>query len=853
MIQLQDFLAANPGARVEGPVPVERFERFCFDSRLAQPGELFLAVKTPRADGHDFALAACRAGATGVVCQRPMELADLGATCIVVGDTEEAIRRYAAHVVRSWAVPVVAVTGSAGKTTTKEMLAHVLGARRRVFRNPANYSGRFGLAVALGELAPRHEMAVLEMSVDQFSEMRLLTAMAPPVVAAVTLVAPAHLAAFGDLDAVAREKGELVAALPADGLAVLNADDPRVVAMAQRCPAPVVWVGAADAAGGPGRQYACRNVHVELAGTRFTLEGPGGQLAVRLPWLGRHFALSALMAFAIGQRYGLAPGEVAERLATLPAVPGRLTPLAGRGGSLILDDTYNASPAAALAALDVLAELPARRRVAVLGGMAELGDAAERLHRQVGRRAAQVADLLVTRGREAEWIADEARAAGMPASSVQVTYTAEDAVAAAAPALDAGTVLLAKGSAVARMEQVVARMLSDPSRAPRLLVRQDAAWQQIIVLRPDRPTWLEIDLAAIARNVAYLGQLAAPAKVMAVLKADAYGHGAVQVAHTVLHNGATWVGVACLSEGEALRRAGIDAPILVLGYTPGWQARDAVRQGLSLTVFDRDTAKALGQAAAALERPARIHVKVDTGMHRLGVHVDEARELVVALAETPGLEVEGLFTHLSSADDPAAAARAETDAQIERFEALLRDLEAMGRRPPFVHVANTAVLLTRPGARFDLVRPGIGIYGLAPSPLVTDPRLTPALTWKTQVAEVHDLQVGDCVGYGRGWCAEGGSRVATIPVGYADGFRRSPQSWRHVLIRGRPAPVVGRVSMDQAAVDVTGIAGVRQGDEVVLIGRQGDSVITADTVAEWLGTIGYEVVAGILARVPRVS
>ena len=848
MIRLADFLAANPGARLHGPVFAERFERFCFDSRLVQPGELFLAVKTAKADGHDFVPAACRAGAFGAVCQQPMELADMGATCVVVEDTEAAIRRYAAHVVRAWGLRVVAVTGSAGKTTTKEMVAHVLDGRHRVFRNPANYSGRFGLPIALGELAPRFDLAVLEMSVDHFEEMALLAEMAPPEVAAVTVVAPAHLAAFGSLDAIGREKGALVAALPPDGLAVLNADDPRVAAMAARSRAPVVWC-ARDAAA----DFAARDVRVTPQGTAFVLEAGGQRLDVSMPWLGAHFALSALIAFAVGRRFGLEPPAVAERLACLPAVPGRLCPLAGRSGALLLDDTYNASPAAVEAALDVLQALPAERRVAVLGGMAELGEDAEALHRQVGRRAAGVADVLVTRGREAEWIADEARAAGLPTGAVQVTYTAADAVAAVEPYLAPGTVVLAKGSAVARMEQVVAGLMADPDLAPRALVRQDAAWRQIVVLQPERPTWLEIDLGALAANVRRLGELGAPAGLMAVLKADAYGHGAVQAAHTALRNGAAWIGVACLSEGEALRRAGISAPILVLGYTPAWQARDAVRLGLSLAVFDMDTARALHHAAAAVQRPARVHLKIDTGMHRLGAPPEQAAAMLRGMRAMPGLEVEGLFTHLSSADDPSAAGRAVTDEQLRAFTALLADLEAAGLRPGLAHAANTAVLLTRTDGRFDLVRPGIGLFGLSPSAEMGAGDLAPALTWKTQIAQVHELQPGDAVGYGRAWRAGRPSRVATVPVGYADGFRRAPRGWRHVLVRGRAAPVVGRVSMDQAAADVTDIPGARQGDEVVLIGRQGEAVLSVDTVAEWLGTNAYEVVAAILARVPRVG
>jgi Alr-MurF fusion protein len=854
VIRLADFLAANPDAVVHGAVHADRFAGFAFDSRIVRPGELFLAVRTDRADGHDYIAAACHGGATGVVCQHPVDLDGWGVTCVVVPDTEAAIRRYAAHAVAAAGIPVVAITGSAGKTTTKELIAHVLGARLRVFRNPANYSGRFGLPIALGLLEPGQEIAVLEMSADQFGEIATLARMAPPAVAVVTLVAAAHLAAFGSLEAIAREKGDLVVDLPPGGLAVLNADDPRVVAMAGRTRARVVWCGVRDpvGTGETNIDYLAADVRLTRDGTTFHLIAEGRRVPVTIPWLGAHFARSALFAVAVGRRYGLDLDEIVARLASLPAVPGRLNPLAGLGGSLILDDSYNASPAAVLAALDVLAALPAGRRVVVLGAMAELGPEAEALHRAVGRRAAEVADVLVARGREAEWIADEARACGLPASSVAVTYTTDDAVAAVRPHLGPDTVVLCKGSAVARMEQVVAALMTHPERAGEALVRQDAAWRQIVVLQPDRPTWLEIDLGALAANTRLLKTRAGTAALMAVLKADAYGHGAVQVAHTALRHGASWVGVACLSEGEALRRAGIDAPTLVLGYTPAWQARDAVRLDLATAVYDRDTAVALSRAAEALDRRARVHVKVDTGMHRLGVAAADAVDFIAGLGDLPGLDVEGLFTHLAAADDPSPESRTATDAQLDAFDRLLAQLEARGLRPGVVHAANTAALLSFPGSRYDLVRPGIGLYGLAPADVVA-PDLRPALTWKTQIAQVRDLLPGEAVGYGMAWRAERARRIATIPVGYADGFRRAPQTWAHVLVRGTPAPVVGRVSMDQTTVDVTAVPGVRQGDEVVLIGRQGDGAISVQTVAGWLGTIGYEVVAGILARVPRVS
>lgn len=855
-VRLADLVAAVPEAAIAPPVFADAWCGFGFDSRIVRPGQLFVAVKTAKADGHDHIAAALRAGATGVLCQRPADAAIWGATCIVVPDTRAALERWAAWRVRRLGAPVVAITGSVGKTSAKELVAHVLGGRLTVFRNPGNFNDTFGLPIALGEIddadtAP--EALVLEMATDRFGEIAELAAIAPPAVALVTRVAAAHLHALGDLDGVEREKGALVEALPSDGLAVLNADDPRVARMAARTRASVVRV---SADGDPAADLAARGVRLVRDGTAFDIVEPGAAgdavVPARIPWLGRHFVTAALMAVAVGRRFGLSTADVVARLATLPPQKGRLNPLPGLAGSTVLDDSYNASPAAVEAALDVLAALPAGRRIAVLGDMAELGDASAEAHLAVGARAARTVDALVTRGAEAERIAAGARAAGLAADRITVTYRAEDAVAAVRPLLDDATVVLVKGSAVTRMEHVTAGLMAAPDRAGDVLVRQDAAWRQIVVLRPDRPTWLEIDLGAIADNTRRLKARSGGAPLMAVIKADAYGHGAVRVARTVLHNGADHLGVACLAEAAALRREGVDAPILVLGWTPGWQARDAAALGVALTVYDHDTAAALDAAGRDLDRAVAVHVKVDTGLHRLGLPPADAVPFLGALAQLPHLVVEGLFTHLAAADEVEPGARAATDAQLATFRRVLADAAAAGLRPPLAHAANSAALLGRDDAVFDLVRPGIALYGLAPSAAVGDDGLRPALAWKTQVAQVHDLAPGEAVGYGRTWVAERPARIATIPVGYADGFRRGPARWRHVLVRAAAAPLVGRVSMDQAAVDVTDVAGVRTGDEVVLIGRQGGQIITAEAVAEWLGTVNYEVVSQILARVARV-
>ena len=374
-------------------------------------------------------------------------------------------------------------------------------------------------------------------------------------------------------------------------------------------------------------------------------------------------------------------------------------------------------------------------------------------------------------------------------------------------------------------------------------------------MRPDRPTWLEIDLSAIGQNTQRFKQIVGPdVRVLVSLKADAYGHGALRVARTVVRNGAEWLGVATVSEAAPLRQAGVDAPILVFGYIAPWQAREAVRLNLRATIFTSELARALSQAATDLGGQLPVHIKVDTGMARLGLRAEDIEGIVRFCDEAhalPGLIVEGLFTHFATADsaDQTYALR-----QLERFEHVLAALDARGLRPPIVHAANSAAALTLPQARYDMVRPGIAIYGLAPSEETPLPvGFRPALAFKTQVAQVKEIPAGEGISYGATYITSAPTRIAVLPVGYADGFRRAPANWGEVLVRGRRAPLLGRVCMDQCMIDVTDIPGVRQGDEVALIGRQGDDELTADEVARKLGTIAYEVTSELLARVPRVS
>ncbi len=854
MIHLQDILDAAE-CLICGRVFAREFKDFCYDSRIVREGDLFLAVKTDRADGHDYIDEACQGGATGVLCERGRDLSRYGVTCIQVPRTQEALVQWARYVLRESGVEVVGVTGSSGKTSTKEAVAAVLARASAVFKNYGNYNDRYGLPIALGRLLPGHEKAVLEMACDSFGEIEDLSQMTSPRVGIVTSVDHTHLEYLGSLDNIAQEQGKLVEALPEDGYAILNYDDARVRAMMYRTAARVLTYGCQE-----GADIRATDVRMGGGGIGFRVHHRGEEFEAKVPLLGRHSVYTALAAATVGVAYGLPWETILSALSGLQPVRGRLNPLPGLNGSLLLDDTFSASPASMLAALSVLEALNGGQKIAILGDMLRLGAYEEEGHREVGRRAAEVADYLVTRGDRARLIASEAQKAGLNRDRVFVTYSTDDAVRSVGDVIGAGDVVLVKGDVEARMEEVAARLLAETEDAESVLVRQSAAWKQIYIIRPDRPTWIEIDLGAIANNVRELKRIVGEeVGIIASLKADAYGHGAVKVAQTALSNGVDMLGVACLNEAMSLRRAEITAPILIMGYTPAWQAREAVSSGVTVTLFSSDVARALSRAAEDLKSEVAVHVKVDTGMGRLGLLPDQVLDFVREIYTLPGIVVEGIFTHLAVADLPDARGERGwgheyTLKQLDTFRSLLRDLEENGIHMRYVHAANSAAVLAYPQSHFNMVRPGIAIYGLDPSRDVPCPRgFEPALSFKTQVAQVKTLPPGSYVSYGCTYRTSRDTLIAVIPVGYADGFRRGPRNWGEVLVKGQRAPVIGLVCMDQSLIDVTNVPAIREGDEVVLIGEQGGDRITVGEVAERLGTINYEVVAEILARVPRVT
>lgn len=387
----------------------------------------------------------------------------------------------------------------------------------------------------------------------------------------------------------------------------------------------------------------------------------------------------------------------------------------------------------------------------------------------------------------------------------------------------------------------------------------------------DRPTWAEVDLGAIAYNVGEIGKrLGRKVRILGAVKADGYGHGAIPVSGAILGAGAEYLGVAGLDEALELRGAGLEAPILIFGSSLPEEAEEIVRYNLTATVgteelasslarLERERGKSLlrskssGRTAAPGVRTSnrvKVHIEVDTGMGRGGVYFEEVVDLVRRVAGKEGLEIEGIWTHFPSAEEED---RTFSLTQIERFRQVIACLEREGINIPLKHMANSAAILSLPESYFNLVRPGLILYGLYPSlKMKGELNLRPALSLKTKIVYLKKTPPGRPISYGRTYITPGETVMATLPIGYGDGYSRFLSNKGEVLVKGKRAPVRGRICMDQTLVEVGHIPGAKVGEEVVLIGKQGQENITVEELAERIGTVPHEIVSRLGKRVPRV-
>jgi Alr-MurF fusion protein len=848
MISLTDILKASNG-QLFGESVSHLFTDFCFDSREAKESQLFVAMRTDSGDSHQYIQEAIKNGVIGVICTRPPDSNTDKVTVIIVKDPLDVLMKWTQMMLARIDATVIAVAGSSARSTSAEAVQCVLAETHNVYFRDVDVSGRLGIVIGLAGVLPSHNAVVLKFGTTFPGEMAEMIEMAQPDIVVMTHIDCYHTDEFDSCSQLIQEFHILAESLPKSGYLIVNHDDENARTLAPHTQATVVSVGIDSF----GTDFMAFNVVIGANGTGFDLRFGGERRVGRwTPLLSKYHLYSIMYALAVGHQMAVDVDTGLDRLKALQPLSGRMKPFTGLNGCLLVDDTYGANSLSMTVAISWLHAIKYRdhRTVLIIGDMDNLGVNNQQGHRRVGQALTHEIDYLITKGSNAALVGRSAIDNGMNPNNVKMTYSVQDVVYELQNLnLTELDVVLVKGGNESDMALVTRTLMQDDSNHQDL-VRQTQLAQVVNVLSQSiLPSRVEIDTEALANNVRLIkAHVGDEVGLMAVVKANGYGHGAVTVARTALLNGATYLAVANMAEAMDLRDAGITVPILILSYVPVFAVRQAIQQNISVLLFDSELAQQYERIARDVNGKLKIHIKVDSGMGRMGVLSGDAVRLFRHVYTMQNLEIEGIYTHFSVADEDLEY----TDEQLQIFKDVVAPLRATGFQFKYIHAANSAGTLGSRDNYFNLVRCGLLLYGLSPSDKLTPlDGLQPVMSWKTVVGQVKKLPPNSAVGYGNTYRTRKHETIAVLPVGYADGLRRSPHTWREVLVHGKRAPVVGRVSMEKTTINVTSVQDVSIGDEVVLLGRQGADEITADEIAHWLGTINYEVVTSILSRISR--
>lgn len=754
-------------------------------NRLIGDDALFVAMRGVNHDAHDFVEDMCQRGVRGFMVERRVPLA-AGCGAVLVEDALRALQRLAAERRARFGGVVVGVTGSNGKTVVKEWIAQSISRNVRLFRSPRSYNSQLGVALSLMMMEDECEVAIIEAGISQPSEMARLEAMIRPDVVIFTSMGDAHQNNFESCEAKIAEKLTL-------------ADHAQCIIY--------------DSTGSEGRYGWFATALRERFADRELIDAAG----IQTPMSDTASSRNARLVVALCQAMGYPMPD----LTALQPVAMRLEVKQGVNGSLVIDDSYNTDVNALVIALNYLVSVSAeRRRVVVLADILGSDKTDEQLYREVAEcvNDARI-DMFVGVG-------ENIRKAKPYLEMPHRFYSSTDELLAHLAEVDvADAVVLVKGNRAAQTERV----------SHRLELKSHT-------------TVLEVNLRAMERNINYFRSFMSPSTALvAMIKASGYGAGDAEVARMLQRQGVAYLAVAFADEGVALRREGIDMPIVVLNADDA-SFEAMIANSLEPEIYSLRSLEAFVRAVDAYgERNYPIHLKLDTGMHRLGFTEQDTPALLARLGDYAGrVRVASIFTHLCVADEPSQDDF--TRRQIALFDSVSRSVAGALPYRVLRHAAASAAILRFPEAHFDMCRLGLGLYGFGYS---HNEALEMCSTLRTRVVQIHSLAAGETVGYGRAGVLSRPSRIATIPIGYADGLDRHLGCGRwSMLVGGVAVPTVGRICMDSCMIDVTDVPNVAEGDEVVIFSPAAGN--TVEDMAKALDTIPYEVLTSISKRVKRI-
>jgi alanine racemase len=829
-------IAREAGGKLQGLSARVIIDRVCADSRGAAPGSLFVALKGQQTNGHAYLADAFHNGASAAMVSQSA-LAELAPAwnskwpLVVVPDPLRGLQALARWHRRECFGKVLAITGSNGKTIVKDALKMLLAARK-VLASPGSYNSQLGLPLAALSAEQPEDLAILEVGISAPGEMAALEEIAAPDYGILTNIGMAHFAAFGSREAIAREKMSLFQRISKDGWVLVPAAEPVINEPAARLQCTIHRVGNNDAGVANSSGIHLRSVSLIENGCLLELTaGPSARKTLMVKTRSPEIIADLHFAAVAAHLLGVGLEEIAAALDGYAPASTRMELWSSPQGIRIINDSYSSDPISVHAALRSAAQSAPEggRRIFAFAGMRELGAGSSREHRQVGAQAGECgfSHLFLVGGGDLASTAEGYKAV-QPGGSLVHVANAEDLKTQLLPMLKPGDTVLFKGPRNAGMVKAVQNLSG--------AIAQRCLW---------------VNLAAIEGNIArFRRHCGAGTHILAMLKAMAYGTELTQLASWMSRLGIHHVGVSSANEGVAVRKTGAEQEILVF-LCDREDIDNLLHYRLTPVIYSAELVEAFTRSLAESRRKLDVHLKVDTGMHRLGIAPNTALDLAHRIARSGVMRLTGICTHFAAAEDPAQDGF--TRQQIAEFNGTLKALQAAGFGPLQIHAANTAAAARFPEACYNMVRVGLGLYGLYPSEAAEQAmELELAVGVTSRITSIQEYPPGATLGYNRTYTAQRPIRVGIVPFGYDDGLPWGLAGKGEVLVEGRRAPIVGRISMDQMQVDVTDLRGIQSGAEVLLYGTHNGHTLRPEEVAQKAGTIAHELLTRLGDRVHRI-